>query len=207
MKARLLLADDHSITLAGMKTLVEQEYELAGEVRDGRALITEALRLRPDLIIVDIGMPLLNGIEAAKQIRKAWPAARFLFVSMHASMLYVREAMSIGSSGYLLKSSAAEELLPAIKMVLRGQAFVTPVLAANMAQDQPQIGSAVSGLTARQREILQLVAEGRSSKEMAHILGISAKTAEYHRHQLMRRLGLRSVGQLAAFAVREGFVA
>jgi len=190
-----------------MKTLIEQEYDVAGEVRDGRALITEALRLRPDLIIVDIGMPLLNGIEAAKRIREAWPSAKFLFVSMHASLLYVREAMSVGASGYLLKTSAAEELVPAIRMVLRGQIFVTPALGTKIAEDarQPSLSPSGITLTARQREVLQLVAEGRSSKEIAHILGVSTKTAEYHRHQLMRRLGLRSVGQLAAFAVREGF--
>lgn len=207
MRPRVLLADDHSITLAGMRSLMEDEYQLAGEVRDGRTLVKEALRLRPDLIILDIGMPLLNGIEAARQIRRVWPAAKLLFVSMHSNALYVREAMNLGACGYLLKSSAAEELLPAMRTVLEGKEYVTPSLGVGTTPNAAPArrNSAGGRLTSRQREVLQLIAEGHSGKEIAGILAISAKTAEYHRHQLMRRLGLRSIGQLAAFAVREGF--
>lgn len=207
MKPRLLLADDHSITLAGMSSVIEREFEVVGEVSDGRRLVEESLRLRPDLIILDISMPLLNGIEAAKHIKDAWPGAKLLFVSMHANLMYVREAMKAGGSGYLLKTSAAEELLPAIKTVLQGQVYITSSLQTDPNENvESSIMAGTSGLTVRQREVLQLVAEGRSSKEVARVLGIAVKTAEFHRHQLMRRLGVRSIAELAAFAVREGFI-
>jgi len=205
-RARLLLADDHSITLAGMRSVIEREYDVVGQVADGRSLVTAALKTRPDVIVLDIGMPLLNGIEAAKQIKKSWPAARLLFVTMHANLMYVRETMSAGSCGYVLKTSAAEELLPALRTVLEGGVYVTPELQACLSGRPASRAGEVSRLTARQREVLQLVAEGRSSKEVAKILGIAVKTAEFHRHQLMRRLGLGSIAELAAFAVREGFI-
>jgi len=204
MRARLLLADDHSITLEVMRSVISREYDLIGEVSDGRALVTEALRLRPDLIVLDIGMPLLNGIDAARQIRQAWPRAKLLFVSMHSNGMYVREAMSTGASGYVLKTSAAEELLPAIRAVLEGRVYMTPALAPN------GIGAlsarVTSGLTERQREVLQLIAEGRSSKEVASILGISVKTANFHRYEVKKKLGVHSIAELAAFAARSGLV-
>jgi DNA-binding NarL/FixJ family response regulator len=208
MRARILLADDHSITLTGMRTVIEQEHDLVGEVRDGRSLVKDALRLRPDLIVLDIGMPLLNGIEAARQIRDAWPSARFLFVTMHANALYFREAMSIGASGYLLKSSASEELLPAIRTILSGRVFASRGLGRDVLESVHSEGAhtRARGLTGRQREVLQLVAEGRSGKEVASILNISVKTAEFHRNQVMKKLGVRSIAELAAFAVREGII-
>ena len=205
-KARLLLADDHSITLAGMRSVIEHEYDVVGEVADGRSLVAAALKSRPDVIVLDIGMPMLNGIEAARQIKKAWPAAKLLFVTMHANLMYVRETMSSGASGYVLKTSAAEELLPALRTICEGGTYVTPDLQSSLSDWPHGRGSEASGLTARQREVLQLVAEGRSSKEVAKILGIAVKTAEFHRHQLMRRLGLGSIAELAAFAVREGII-
>ena len=205
MKAKLLLADDHSITLAGMRAVISREHELIGEVRDGRTLVQEALRLRPDLLIVDVSMPLLNGIEAARQIHRAWPRARVLFVSMHSNAMYVREAMSAGASGYILKSSAAEELLPAIQAVLRGEVYVTPELGP-AALGRKDSGHGAAGLTERQREVLQLIAEGHSSKEVASILGISVKTANFHRYELKKKLGLHSIAGLAAYAAREGMV-
>ena len=207
MRPRILLADDHSITLAGIRSVIEKEYDVAGEVTDGRTLITETLKLRPDVVILDVSMPLLNGIEAAKQIKQSWPSAKLLFVSMHANLMYVREAMNAGACGYLIKTSAAEELLPAVRAVLQGNEYITPALAADAAVGaRSSAPSGASGLTVRQREVLTLVAEGKSSKEVSKILGIAVKTAEFHRHQLMRRLGLRSIAELATFAVREGFV-
>lgn len=205
MRARLLLADDHSITLEGMRSVISREHELVGEVSDGRSLVTEALRLRPDLIVLDIGMPLLNGIDAARQIRQAWPRAKLLFVSMHSNGMYVREAMSTGASGYVLKTSAAEELLPAIRTVLDGRKYVTPSLAPHGIAALPA-ERAASGLTERQREVLQLIAEGRSSKEVASILGISVKTANFHRFEVKKKLGVRSIAELAAFAARSGLI-
>jgi DNA-binding NarL/FixJ family response regulator len=204
MRARLLLADDHSITLEGMRSVISREHDLIGEVSDGRALVTEALRLRPDLIVLDIGMPLLNGIDAARQIRQAWPRAKLLFVSMHSNGMYVREAMSTGASGYVLKTSAAEELLPAIRTVLEGRVYMTPALAHNGIGALP--ARMAPGLTERQREVLQLIAEGRSSKEVASILGISVKTANFHRYEVKKKLGVHSIAELAAFAARSGLV-
>lgn len=205
MRAKLLLADDHSITLAGMRSVIAREHDLIGEVSDGRTLVTEALRLRPDLIVLDIGMPLLNGIEAARQIRQAWPRAKLLFVSMHSNGMYVREAMSTGACGYVLKSSAAEELLPAIRTVLEGQVYMTPALRPNVLGAVPTRRE-TTGLTDRQREVLQLIAEGHSSKEVAGILGISIKTANFHRYEVKKKLGVRSIAELAAFAARSGLI-
>jgi DNA-binding NarL/FixJ family response regulator len=205
MRARLLLADDHSITLEGMRSVIRREHELVGEVSDGRTLVTEALRLRPDLIVLDIGMPLLNGIEAARQIRQAWPRAKLLFVSMHSNGMYVREAMSTGACGYVLKTSAAEELLPAIRTVLEGQIYMSPSLGPNVIGAVPARRE-TSGLTDRQREVLQLIAEGHSSKEVAGILGISIKTANFHRYEVKKKLGVRSIAELAAFAARSGLI-
>ncbi|HEX6896797.1 MAG TPA: response regulator transcription factor [Bryobacteraceae bacterium] len=203
--ARLLLADDHSITLAGMRSVIQQEHELIGQVSDGRALVTEALRLHPDLLILDIGMPLLNGIEAARQIRQAWPRAKLLFVSMHSNAMYVREAMSTGAMGYVLKTSAAEELLPAIRAILHGRVYLSPSLGPVIAA-QAVPSRETLALTERQREVLQLIAEGRSSKEVAAILGISVKTANFHRFEVKKKLGVHSIAELAAFAARRGLI-
>jgi DNA-binding NarL/FixJ family response regulator len=205
MKARVLLADDHSITLSGMRSVIGDEHELVGAVGDGRALVAEALRLRPQLIILDVSMPLLNGIEAARKLRQELPQAKLLFVSMHSNAMYVREALSTGASGYVLKSSAAEELLPAIQKVLEGGVYVSASL--GPATFEGAVSSRlVYGLTSRQREVLQLIAEGRSSKEVANLLGTSVKTANFHRYQLKKKLGVHSIAELAAFAVRRGLV-
>jgi DNA-binding NarL/FixJ family response regulator len=204
MKARLLLADDHSITLSGMRSVIGQEHEIVGTASDGRALVSEALRLRPHVIVLDISMPLLNGVEAARKIHQEWPQAKLIFVSMHTNVMYVREAMSTGASGYILKTSAAEELLPAIRAVLDGGVYMTASL--KPAVSDSKITHASLGLTNRQREVLQLVAEGRTSKEVANLLGTSVKTANFHRYQLKKKLGVRSIAELAAFAVRSGVV-
>jgi DNA-binding NarL/FixJ family response regulator len=205
MRARILLADDHSITLSGIQSVIGQEHELIGAVGDGRTLVSEALRLRPQLIILDISMPLLNGIEAARKLRQAWPQVKLLFVSMHANAMYVREAMSIGACGYVLKTSAAEELPTAIRTVLKGGEYVSRSLVSG-ALDTGLSSRSAHGLTSRQREVLQLIAEGRTSKEVAGILGTSVKTANFHRYQLKKKLGVRSIAELAAFAVRRGLV-
>jgi len=205
MKARVLLADDHSITLSGMRSVIGDQHELVGAVGDGRALLTEALRLRPQLIILDVSMPLLNGIEAARKLRQELPQAKLLFVSMHSNAMYVREALSAGASGYVLKSSAAEELLPAIQKVLEGGVYISSSLGPATFEGASS-SRLVHGLTSRQREVLQLIAEGRSSKEVANLLGTSVKTANFHRYQLKKKLGVHSIAELAAFAVRRGLV-
>jgi len=209
-RARILVADDHSIILAGIRNLLEPDWDLVGHVADGKALVDAALNLRPDLIILDIGMPVLNGIDAAKQIRKAWPDAKFLFLTMHNSPIYLEEATRVGNSGYVLKTSAAEELRPAIQKALKGQVFVSaafdrdtvPLLPASPGRRGPSSRK----LTDRQREVLQLVAEGRTNIEIARILKVSIKTIQFHRGQIMRKLGVHSAVKLAAFAIREGLV-
>jgi DNA-binding NarL/FixJ family response regulator len=208
-RARILLADDHSLILTGIRTLLGEEFELVGAVEDGRALVEEALRLRPDIVILDIAMPLLNGIDAARQIRKAWPEAKLLFLTMHSDPLYLREALHVGASGYLLKSSAVEELQAAIASVLKGEIYLTQAIPWQV-KDTLSTGSGrlvrSTSLTGRQKEVLQLLAEGRSNKEIAAILRVSIKTVEFHRAQMMRTLGVHTVAELTRFAVRLGLV-
>lgn len=155
-------------------------------------------------------MPVLNGIDAARQIRKAWPEARLLFLTMHSNRMYLREAMRSGGAGYVLKTSAAEELKPAIHRVLKGQVFVSAALGPNVLEDlrtaTGRSPASAVGLTDRQRQVLQLVAEGATNKEIARILEVSIKTAQFHRGQIMRKLGVHSAVKLAAYAVKEGLV-
>jgi DNA-binding NarL/FixJ family response regulator len=209
-RARILVADDHSIVLAGVRSLVEQEWELVGHVGDGGSLVEAALNLRPDLIVVDIGMPILNGIDATRQIRKEWPAAKILFLTMHANPMYLKEAMRAGGSGYVLKSSAAEELQPAIRKVLKGQLYISAAFGPDVLEilEAPsgRRNTSTSDLTDRQRQVLQLVAEGRTNSEIATVLDVSIKTVQFHRGQLMRKLGVHSAVKLAAVAIRGGLV-
>ena len=206
----VIVADDHSVVLAGIRTLLSDFCEVVETVSDGRALVDAALRWRPDLIVLDISMPLLNGIDAARQIKKAWPDAKLLFLSMHGSPVYLREALHAGGNGYLLKSSAAEELRPAIETVLRGEIYLTPAFGRDILQSLfTPTGRAARGsvqLTDRQRQILQLIAEGRSNKEIAALLRVSVKTIEFHRTRLMTKLGVHTAAELATFAMREGLV-
>jgi DNA-binding NarL/FixJ family response regulator len=172
--------------------------------------VDRALRLRPDLIILDISMPVLNGIDAARQIRKTWPEARLLFLSMHASPMYLREALHAGGSGYVLKSSAVQELRSAIDRVMKGRTFISQAFGRDVLQSLETTTGRLSRssmkLTARQREILQLIAEGRSNKEMAALLHVSAKTVEFHRARIMIKLGVHTAAELSAIAAREGLV-
>lgn len=205
-RARILLADDHALIVAGVRTLLEAHYDLVGQLGDGRSLVEAAVRLRPDLIILDVTMPLLNGIDAARQIKRAWPQAKLLFLSMHASTAYLQEAFNAGGSGYVLKSSAAEELRTAIQRVLSGQTYVAPSLEQGIPQGVLRQGGSSAQLTERQREVLQLIAEGRGNKEIATILGVSVKTVEFHRGRLMERLGVHGVAELVRWAVQAGLV-
>jgi len=207
---RIVLADDHSLILAGIRGLLEPFCELVREVGDGRSLVAAALELRPDLVILDITMPLLNGIDAARKIREEWPEVKLLFLTMHANPVYLREALRVGGMGYVLKSAATEELRTAVQRVLRGKTYVTPSFG-QIAPDLIDPGSAkasraYAGLTERQREILQLVAEGRGNKEVASILQISVKTVEFHRGRMMRKLGVHTAAELGKFAVQAGLV-
>lgn len=206
----VIVADDHSVVLAGIRTLLSDFCEVVETVTDGRALVDAALRWRPDLILLDISMPLLNGIDAARQIKRIWPDAKLLFLSMHGSPVYLREALNAGGNGYLLKSSAAEELRPAIETVLRGEIYLTPAFGRDILQSlltpTGRAARASVQLTDRQRQILQLIAEGRSNKEIAALLRVSVKTIEFHRTRLMTKLGVHTAAELATFAMREGLV-
>ena len=209
-KPRVLMADDHSLILAGLRKLVEAECEVVGEVEDGRALVEAAQTLRPDLILMDISMPLLNGLDAARQLRKLVPESKVIFLTMHASPTYATEAFQAGASGYLLKRSAASELSLAIKSVLQGQHYLTPSLTKDVLESvlKPSTGEAVktasATLTDRQREVLQLVAEGRGTKEIATILDVSVKTVEFHKYRIMLLLNLHTTANLTKYAISHG---
>ncbi len=212
MRPRILMADDHSLVLAGLRKLVEAEGEVVGAVEDGRALVDEAQKLRPDIILLDISMPLLNGLDAARQLRKLVPESKLIFLTMHATPTYATEAFKVGASGFLVKRSAASELKHAIQAVLRGQHYMTPlitkdVLAATIhPHEGPMLRPPVTALTPRQREVLQLTAEGKGTKDIATLLNISVKTVEFHKSRLMDELDLRSTAELVRYAVSEGLV-
>jgi DNA-binding NarL/FixJ family response regulator len=203
------MGDDHPIMLAGLRKLLEDTCEVVGMVQDGRALIEAAERLKPDLILLDISMPLLNGLDAAREIKKSAPDCKLLFLTMHASPTYAAEALKAGGSGYLLKQSASTELPQAIEAVLKGHMYLTPAItrpilesASNSARCK--LKRAMTDLTPRQREVLQLVAEGRSTKDIAGLLNVSVKTVEFHKARLLEQLGLHSTAALIKFAIAEG---
>ena len=204
-RPRVLLADDHTLVSEGLRKLLEPDFELVGTVEDGRALVQAAARLRPDVILLDISMPVMNGIEAARQISQMKLGAKLVFVTMHADLTYVGEALRAGGSGYVLKRSAASELSQAIRTVLRGKTYVTPLLSPSETSSIAPIGApgseSAGRLTARQREVLQLVAEGKSSKEIAHVLNISVKTVEFHKSCIMERLDLHTTAALTRYAI------
>ncbi len=207
---RILLADDHSLILTGIRQLLESRHEIVGTAEDGRALVRAAEVHKPDLIVLDISMPLLNGIDAATEVRARLPRTKFVFLTMHASPIYLRKAISAGALGYVLKSEAAEELLNAIENVRTGRLYVSPgfdesVIANARDWLNKPLKKAVP-LTERQRQILQMVAEGRQNKEIAEIVHISVKTVEFHRGRLMNKLGAHSVAELTKFAIQEGLV-
>lgn len=210
MKPRLLMADDHRLVLEGLKSLLESEFELVGVVEDGRALLEASARTRPDVILLDMAMPLLNGLEAARLLRERHPDIKLIFVTMQADRTYVREAFRAGASGYVLKRSAVSELVTAIHEVLQGRYYVTPLVASTLPgppldlRDNP--GERFGGLTGRQREVLQLLAEGKTVKEMATLLGVSPKTIEFHKANIMQELGLRTTAELTRYAVDHGLV-
>jgi DNA-binding NarL/FixJ family response regulator len=204
----VLMADDHSLILAGLRKLVEADCDVVGTVEDGRALVEAAQRLRPDLILLDISMPLLNGLEAARQLRTLVPDSKLIFLTMHASPTYATEAFQAGASGYLLKHSAAEELSQAIKSVLQSRHYLTPLLTKEVMDSvlSPSTGERgkATALTARQREVLQLVAEGKGTKEIATILSLSIKTVEFHKARLMQQLDLHTIADLTKYAITQG---
>ena len=210
-KPRVLLADDHSLVLEGFRRILENQCDLVGMVEDGRALIEAAQRTYPDIAILDVSMPLLNGIDAAMQLKKLLPSIKVIFVTMHADADYVRSAFEAGASGYLLKRSAVDELEQAIRVVWAGHTYITPLIAKELIESLLAAGSGQSQhkrpLTFRQREVLQLLAEGRTVKDIALRLKISTRTVEFHKAQVMEQLGLRTTAELIKYALTHGFLA
>ncbi|HEX9986125.1 MAG TPA: response regulator transcription factor [Thermoanaerobaculia bacterium] len=210
---RILLADDHTLVRAGIRGLVESLHgvEVVGEAGDGYEALTLAETLRPDLVLLDIGMPGLNGLEAAPRLSKIDPSMRVIILSMHISEEYVLQSLRAGAAGYLLKGSAVAELELAIRAVARGETYLSPAVSKRVVDDYvSRTGGTpdpLGALTPRQREILQLVAEGHTSKEIARRLNLSYRTVEAHRNQLMKRLDVRDLTGLVRFAVRVGLVA
>jgi len=217
---RILIADDHEVARRGIHSLLESHtgWEVCGEARDGREAVELALRLKPDLILLDIGMPNLNGLEAARQILAASPDLAILILTMHDSDHTVREVLRAGARGFLLKSDAGRDLVAAVEALQTQRTFFTTrvsqmVLEGYLDRDggheignRENIEMSNDILTAREREVIQLLAEGRTSKEVAVTLNLSVKTAETHRTNLMRKLGLHSVADLTRYAVRNGIV-
>ena len=209
-KPRLLLADDHRMVTEGLRGLLEPDYQLVGIVEDGRALLEAADKLMPDVVVADVSMPLLNGIEAVRQLKKRNNEIAVVFLTMHLDVAYAASAFEAGASGYVLKHSAPSELLTAINCALKGRTYITPLLAGellNYQRNRPRGGEPedeMARLTTRQREVLQLIAEGHSVKETASLLGISARTVEFHKYSMMEALGLKSSAELMRFAVKHG---
>jgi len=207
---RLLLADDHQVVAQGLKSMLSTEFELVGVVTDGRALVEAAKTLRPDVVVADVTMPVLNGIEALEMLRQEGVGVPVVFLTMHNQPAYARRALKAGAAGYVLKLAAPEELLQAIRIALDGGTFVSPALAravfesAGSMQDD---GSArMAALTPHQREILRMLADGLSAKEIARKLDISSRTVESHKYQIMESLGAHSSAELIRLAIRHGVV-
>ena len=210
MKPRILLADDHRIVAEGLRSLLEPEFELVGIVEDGRALIAATEKLQPDVIIADISMPLLNGIEAVRQIKTTNKDVKVIFLTMHPDVTYAVSALEAGALGYVLKHSAPSELSTAVRNALRGKTYITPFLEGEIMlspfRGVKERREESSHLTKRQREVLQLLAEGYLAKEIASILNISTRTVEYHKYQMMKDVGIKTVSDLIRYAVKHHIV-
>jgi DNA-binding NarL/FixJ family response regulator len=205
-KPRVVVADDHPILAEGLRRLLEPEFTLVEVVADGRELVAAGKKHRPDVIVTDVTMPSLNGIEAAQQLRKAGVAAKVIFLTMHHDVAYAKRALEAGASAYVLKHSAPDELLTAIREALRGHTYVTPLIAGDLVHSYQARDSLPPELTARQREVLQLFAEGRSAKEVAAELKIAVRTAEWHKGRIEEALGIRTTSELVQYAIRNGII-
>ncbi|MBX3300620.1 MAG: response regulator transcription factor [Nitrospira sp.] len=214
IRPTILLADDHVLVAEGVRKLLEPEFELRAILPDGRALLKAIEEFAPDIAIVDISLPLLNGLDASRQLRKHSPSTKIIVLTMHSEPSCVTEAFRIGVSGYVLKQSVGSELVQAIKEVLQGNTFISPI--AQHAVDQATRASMTERkgeskgfdhtLSLRQREVLQLVAEGKSIKEVAAVLNVSNKTIEFHKTRIKKQLGMRSTAQLTKYAIANGLI-
>jgi len=208
-KIRILLADDHTILRKGVRMLIgsQPDMEVIGEARTGREAIDETRRLHPDLIIMDISMPELNGIESTRQICSDFPHTRVLALSMHKDSVYVREILRAGATGYLLKDSEDDDLLRAIRALHRGEAFLSPAISGAVLTDyRRHVSNPIDLLTSREREVLTLIADGKTNKEIANTLNLSVYTVESHRGSVMEKLNLHNTGDIVRFALRNGLI-
>lgn len=210
-RPKILIADDHNLMAELCKKLLETEFEVVGTVNDGRSLVRAALALKPHVIVVDIGMPLLNGLDAGQQIKHLIPAVKLVFLTMSTGTDLAVEAFRRGASAYLLKTCATDELVVAVRNVLRGRSYLSPSITKDtfdylLRQDRPLVEEA-ERLTERQREVLQLLAEGKSMKEVASVLNLTARTIAFHKYRIMEVLELRSNAELVQFAVKNHIIA
>jgi DNA-binding NarL/FixJ family response regulator len=210
-RSTILLADDHAVVRDGLRMMLESEFDVVGGVGDGRAVLGEAERLRPELVLVDVSMPSLNGIEAARRLKEALPEVKVVVLTMHADVTFATEAFEAGALGYVLKSAPSDEIRKAIREVLRGRRYVAPEIADDvlpfLLTGAHQTNKTVGKLTSRQREVLQLLAEGRTSKQIGDVLCVSPRTVEFHKYKMMQELGLHSTADLVRYAMKHGIVA
>lgn len=208
MPCRVLLADDHQIVRQGLRAMLEKAgHAVVGEAADGREACRLARELKPNIAVLDLAMPLLNGLDAIREIQRASPGTRAILLTMHTDRPYVLQALKAGAKGYVLKSQAAEDLIRAIEEAVRGAAYLSPGVAGSLVEayltkgDQPE-----EPLTARERQVLQLIAEGKTTKAIARLLGVSFKTAESHRSRIMKKLGIHEIAGLVRYAIRRGLL-
>ena len=209
-RSRILLADDHTLMAEALKHLLQSDFDVVGTVSDGRALLEAAENLEPELVVVDIGMPLLNGLDAAEQLKALHPDIKVIFLTQNREPRYAVEAFRRKASGYLLKDSAASELVTAIREALQGRSYVSPLIAKGMLDHalNPEPGDpGRRELSSREREVLQLLAEGKSMKEVAAVLDISPRTVEFHKYRVMELLGVKSNAELVQYAIKQGLIA
>jgi DNA-binding NarL/FixJ family response regulator len=209
-RPRILLADDHTLMAEALGHMLQTDFDVVGTVSDGRALIKAAAELKPELVVVDIGMPLLNGLDAADQLKALHPDIKVIFLTQNREPRFAVEAFRRNASGYLLKDSAASELTTAIREALNGRSYVSPVIAKGMIDHALNAEPNDSGsreLSPREREVLQLLAEGKSMKEVASVLDISPRTVEFHKYRVMQLLGVKTNAELVQYAIRHGLIA
>jgi DNA-binding NarL/FixJ family response regulator len=201
------MADDHVMLLDTLRALLEPEYDVVGSVTDGRMLLEEFSRLHPEVVVLDIAMPLLNGLDAGRQLKAQWQSVQLIYLTMNPDPDLAGEALRLGASGYLLKSSAFHELKLAIHEALRGRSYITPLITRDVVGSLIEHQTSRHELTMRQREILQLLAEGRPMKEIGAILDVTPRTVAFHKYRMMEQLRLKTNAELVQFAVRQGMVA
>jgi DNA-binding NarL/FixJ family response regulator len=206
-RTRVLLADDHTIVAEGLKSLLQEHYDLVGTVADGYQLIEAAKTLRPDVIVTDVSMPVLGGLEALRRLKAELPGVKVIFLTMHADARLATEAFREGATGFVLKQCAGEELITAMEDVLSGRTYLTSRLTKDVLTNMAASATEQITLTPRQREVLRLLADGKRMKEIAAILGLSTRTVETHKYEMMQTLGLGSTAELVRYAIKHGISA